>query len=92
MLISVAGWLVCFAIGVALQRRRRDPHRVSHTIFMVALWVLSPLVVIYADTTVLIHPELVAAFACVIAVVASSANTASWLSPPPASRCGSRLR
>ena len=67
MLISVAGWLVCFAIGVALQRRLRDPHRASHTIFMVALWVLSPLVVIYAYTTVVIHPELVAAFACVIA-------------------------
>jgi predicted permease len=66
VLISVAGWLVCFAIGVALQRRLRDPHGLSHLIFMIALWVLSPLVVIYAYTTVVIHPELVAAFACVV--------------------------
>jgi 4-amino-4-deoxy-L-arabinose transferase-like glycosyltransferase len=46
VLISIAGWLVCFAIGVALQRRLRDPRRASHLIFMIVLWVLSPLVVI----------------------------------------------
>ena len=66
MLISIAGWLVCFAIGVALQRRLRDPRRASHLIFMTVLWVLSPLVVIYAYTTVVLRPELLAAFACVI--------------------------
>lgn len=66
MLISIAGWLVCFAIGVALQRRLRDPRRASHLIFMIVLWVLSPLVVIYAYTTVVLRPELLAAFACVI--------------------------
>jgi predicted permease len=67
VLISLAGWIVCFAVGVALQRRLRDPHRVSHLIFMVSLWVLSPLVVVYAYTTVVIRPELLASFACVIA-------------------------
>lgn len=67
MLTSIAGWLACFAVGVALQRRLRDPQRVSHSIFMVALWVLSPLVVVYAYTTVAVRAELVAAFACVIA-------------------------
>ena len=66
MLISVAGWLACFAIGVALQRRLHDPHRLSHMIFMIVLWVLSPLVAIYAYTTVVVRPELLAAFACVI--------------------------
>lgn len=66
MLISVAGWLACFAGGVALQRRLRDPQRLSHFIFMVALWVLSPLVVIYAYTTVEIRLELLVTFACVI--------------------------
>ena len=66
MLISVAGWLVCFSVGVALQRRLRDPHRLSHLIFMIALWVMSPIVVIYAYTTVVVRPELLAAFACVV--------------------------
>ena len=66
MLISVAGWLVCFAFGVALQRRLRDPHGLSHLIFMIALWVMSPIVVIYAYTTVMVRPELLAAFACVV--------------------------
>lgn len=66
MLISVAGWLACFAGGVALQRRLRDPQRLSHFIFMIALWVLSPLVVIYAYTTVEIRLGLLASFACVI--------------------------
>ena len=66
MLISIAGWLACFAIGVALQRRLHDPHRLSHVIFTIVLWVLSPLVVVYAYTTVVVRPELLAAFACVI--------------------------
>ena len=72
MLISVAGWLVSFAVGIALQRRLRDPDRASHAIFMIVLWVLSPIVVIYAYTTVVLRPELLAAFACVVA--------ASWIS------------
>ena len=67
MLISVAGWLVCFAGGVALQRRLRDPQRLSHLIFTIGLWVLSPLVVIYAYTTVEVRLEFLASFACVIA-------------------------
>jgi len=66
VLISIAGWLACFAIGVALQRRLHDPHRLSHVIFTIVLWVLSPLVVVYAYTTVVVRPELLAAFACVI--------------------------
>jgi predicted permease len=67
VLISVLGWVVCFTIGVSLQRRLRDPQRISHLIFMTALWVMSPLVVIYAYTTVVVRPELIAAFACVVA-------------------------
>jgi predicted permease len=66
VLISIAGWLACFAIGVALQRRLHDPHRLSHVVFTIVLWVLSPLVVVYAYTTVVVRPELLAAFACVI--------------------------
>jgi predicted permease len=66
VLISIAGWLACFAIGVVLQRRLHDPHRLSHMIFMIVLWVLSPLVAIYAYTTVVVRAELLAAFACVI--------------------------
>jgi predicted permease len=66
VLISIAGWLACFAIGVVLQRRLHDPHRLSHMIFMIVLWVLSPLVAIYAYTAVVVRPELLAAFACVI--------------------------
>jgi predicted permease len=71
VLISIAGWLACFAAGVALQRRLRDPQRASHLVFMFVLWVLSPLTVAYAYTTVAVRPELVAAFACVVA--------AAWL-------------
>ena len=71
MLISIAGWLACFAAGVALQRRLRDPQRASHLVFMFVLWVLSPLTVVYAYTTVAVRPEIVAAFACVVA--------AAWL-------------
>lgn len=71
MLISVAGWLACFTVGVALHRRLRDPDRVSHAVFMIVLWVLAPLALVYAYTTIVIRPELVAAFACVIA--------ATWL-------------
>jgi predicted permease len=67
VLISIAGWLACFAAGVALQRRLRDPQRASHVLFMFVLWVLSPLTVVYAYTTVAVRPELVAAFACVVA-------------------------
>ncbi len=66
MLISVAGWVVCFAVGVALQRRLRDPQRLSHLIFMIALWALSPLVVMYAYTTVEVRAGLLASFACVV--------------------------
>jgi predicted permease len=67
MLISVLGWVLCFSIGVSLQRRLRDPQRLSHFIFMLALWVMSPLVVVYAYTTVTVHVELVAAFGCLVA-------------------------
>ena len=56
-----------FSIGVALQRRLRDPHRASHTIFTLVLWVMSPLVVIYAYTTVVVRAELFAAFGCLVA-------------------------
>ena len=54
-----------------MQRRLRDPQRASHRLFLFALWVLSPLTVVYACTTVAVRPELVAAFACVVA--------ASWV-------------
>jgi len=67
VLISIAGWLVCFAAGVALQRRLRDPQRASYTLFLLVLWVLSPLAVLYGYTTVSVRPGLVAAFGCVVA-------------------------
>ncbi len=67
MLISVAGWAVCLMVGVAFQRRLRDPQRVSYALFLFVLWVLSPLAVIYGYTTVAVRSELVAAFACVVA-------------------------
>jgi predicted permease len=67
MLINIAGWAVCFLAGVALQRRLRDPQRASYALFLFVLWVLSPLAVIYGYTTVAVRPELVAAFACVVA-------------------------
>ena len=67
MLISIAGWAACFAVGVALQRRLRDPQRISHALFLFVLWVLSPLAVVYGYTTVAVRPEIVAAFACVVA-------------------------
>lgn len=67
MLTSILGWLACFAAGVALQRRLRDPQRASHLLFLFVLWVLSPLAVLYGYTTVTVHPAVVAAFACVVA-------------------------
>lgn len=67
MLISAAGWLVCFVAGVALQRRLRDPQRASHALFLFVLWVLAPLAVVYAYTTIEVRSAFVAAFACVVA-------------------------
>lgn len=67
MLTSVLGWVVSFAVGVALQRRLRDPHRASHILFTLVLWVMSPIVVIYAYTTVVVRADLVAAFGCLVA-------------------------
>ena len=71
MLTTVAVWLPCLGVGVALQRRLHDPQRASHLLFLVVLWVVAPLVVIYAYTTVVVRAELVAAFAAVV--------TASWV-------------
>jgi hypothetical protein len=67
VLTSVLGWVVSFAIGVTLQRRLRDPHAASHVVFMLSLWVMAPLVVVYAYTTVAVRAELFAAFACLVA-------------------------
>jgi predicted permease len=68
VLINVAGWALCFVIGVALQRRLRDPQRASYVLFLLVLWVISPLTVVYGYTTVEVRLGLVAAFACVVAV------------------------
>jgi predicted permease len=68
VLITIAGWAACFALGVALQRRLCDPQRASYVLFLVVLWILAPLTVVYGYTTVAMRPELVAAFACVVAV------------------------
>jgi predicted permease len=68
VLINVAGWAGCFVLGVALQRRLRDPQRASYVLFLFVLWVLSPLTVLYGYTTVEVRLGLVAAFACVVAV------------------------
>ena len=71
MLITVAGWVLCFAAGVALQRRLRDPQRASHILFLIIIWIAAPLIVIYAYTTVTVQVELLAAFAAAVA--------ASWI-------------
>jgi predicted permease len=71
MLITIIGWILCLAGGIALQRRLRDPQRASHILFVIVIWIAAPLVVIYAYTTVVVQVELLAAFAAAIA--------ASWL-------------
>lgn len=67
MLINIAGWAACFVLGVALQRRLRDPQRASYVLFLCVLWVLSPLTVVYGYTVVEVRLGLVGAFACVVA-------------------------
>jgi predicted permease len=67
VLINIAGWAACFAIGIALQRRLRDPQRASYVLFLLVLWVLAPLAVVYGYTTVAVRGEIAAAFACVVA-------------------------
>jgi predicted permease len=67
VLINIAGWALCFVIGVALQRGLRDPQRASYVLFLLVMWVLSPLTVVYGYTTVEVRLGLVAAFACVVA-------------------------
>jgi predicted permease len=67
VLISIAGWAACFAVGVALQRRLRDPGRASYALFVLVLWVLSPLAVVYGYTTVSVRAGFAAAFAGVVA-------------------------
>lgn len=71
MLTTVIGWVVCFSAGVALQLRLRDPQKASHIVFLIVLWVISPLVIVYAYTTVSLAPEMLAAFAVAVA--------ASWI-------------
>lgn len=72
MLTTIAGWAACFAVGVALQRRLRDPQRASYALFLLVLWVLSPLIVVYGYTTVEVRLGLVAAFACLVAAAWST--------------------
>jgi len=67
VLINIAGWALCFVVGVELQRRLRDPQRASYILFLLVLWVLAPLTVVYGYSTVEVHLGLVAAFACVVA-------------------------
>jgi predicted permease len=71
VLINVAGWALCFVAGVGLQRRLRDPQRASYVLFLLVLWILSPLIVVYAYSTVEVRLGLAAAFAGVVA--------AAWL-------------
>jgi len=67
VLITIAGWAACFVVGVALQRRLRDPQRASYVLFLLVLWILSPLIVVYGYSTVGVRLGLVAAFAAVVA-------------------------
>lgn len=71
MLITVAGWALCFAVGVVLQRRVRDPQRLSHALFRVVLWGAVPLVTFFAYTTVNLNDGVVQTMPVVMA--------ASWL-------------
>ena len=68
VLINLAGWAACFVLGVALQRRLREPQRASYLLFLGVIWILSPLTVVYAYTTVEVRLGVAAAFACVVAV------------------------
>jgi len=70
-LVLAAGWLACFVVGVGLQRRSRDPKRLSHILFLVLFWGTSPLVVFFSYTTVELEATLAAAMAVVVC--------ASWL-------------
>lgn len=71
MLITVAGWSLSFFAGVLLQRRVRDPGRLSHILFLVTFWGAVPLVTFFAYTTVVVDRDLFAALLVVMA--------ASWL-------------
>ncbi len=78
VLITIAGWAACFAVGVALQRRLRDPQRASYFLFLLVLWVLTPLAVVYGYTIVAVRPELVAAFAFVVAAAWTTLLVGMW--------------
>jgi len=71
MLITVAGWSLSFLAGIVLQRRARDPGRLSHLLFLVTFWGAVPLVTFFAYTTVVVGRDL---FAAPLVVMA-----ASWL-------------
>lgn len=71
MLTAVALWVPCLIAGFALQQRLKDAQRASHWLFLFMLWVMSPIVVIYAYTTVIVRVEWIAALGLVV--------VASWL-------------
>jgi predicted permease len=68
---TVIGWSACLALGLYLQRRLRDPGRLSHVLFAVMFWVTEPLLVFFAYTTVHYDAGLLAVGAVVV--------TSSWL-------------
>ena len=70
-LISVVGWAVCLLVGISVQRRIREPDRLTHILFIVSLWVATPLLVFFSLSTLALHAGLVTALAVTVA--------ASWL-------------
>ncbi len=72
MLTTVAVWAISFAVGVVMQRVARRPQRLSHVLFLVALWVMVPLVTFFAYTTVNLGGGLV--YALPVVIVASWAT------------------
>ena len=68
---TVIGWTACLALGLYLQRRLRDPGRLSHVLFAVMFWVTEPVLVFFAYTTVHLDTRLLAIGAVVV--------TSSWL-------------
>jgi hypothetical protein len=68
---TVVGWTACLVLGLYLQRRLRDPGRLSHILFAVMFWVTEPVLVFFAYTTVRFDSRLLAVGAVVV--------TSSWL-------------
>lgn len=69
MALTALGWALCLLAGFILQRWVRRPDRMSHVLFLVSYWGITPLVVFFAYTTVILKLDLLKSM---VAVIASS--------------------